>query len=196
MSAVGVLLLAACEQPPFKEIAAAEAALAVARKADAQRFATDRYQEAQVAMEAAREKLERKDYRGALSAASDAAVRSREAVQAAEVAKALVRNAAETARVEAQEMLDGLDPIREEARRAKVPPRVLVSLEAERDEAVRGIKALSESIDRGQLAEAQERAVTLRTRIAPLPSRYREALDQWRATHRTRRPIKPAPPEP
>jgi uncharacterized protein involved in type VI secretion and phage assembly len=193
---VCVLLLAACEQPPFKEIAAAEAALAVARKADAQHFATDRYQEAQAAMDAARKKVEQKDYRGALSAASDAAVRSKEAVQAAEVAKALVRNASETAKVEAQEMLASIDAIREEARRAKVPARVFASLEAEREEAVRGIKALSESIDRGQLAEAQERAVALRTRITPLPGRYREALDKWRTAHRMRRPIKPAPPQP
>jgi uncharacterized protein involved in type VI secretion and phage assembly len=196
VSAVCVLLLAACEQPPFKEVAAAEAALAVARKADAQRFATDRYHEAQVALEAAREKLERKDYRGALSAASDAAERSKEAVQAAEAAKALVRNASETAKVEAQEMLASIDAIRDEARRAKVPARVFASLQVEREKAVRGIKELSESIDRGQLAEAQERAVALRTRITPLPGRYREALDKWLAAHRTRRPIKPAPPEP
>jgi len=196
VSAVCVLLLGACEQPPFKEIAAAEAALAVARKADAQRFATDRYQEAQVALEAARKKLERKDYRGALSAASDAAERSKEAVQVAEVAKAFVRNASETARVEAQEMLDSLDAVREEARRARVPARVFASLEAEREEAVRAIKALSEAIDRGQLAESQERAVALRTRITPLPGRYRVALEKSRAAHRTRRPIKPAPTEP
>jgi uncharacterized protein involved in type VI secretion and phage assembly len=193
---VCVLLLAACEQPPFKEIAAAEDALAVARKADAQRFATDRYQEAQVALDAARRKLEQKDYRGALSAATDAAERSKEAVRAAEAAKVLVRNASETAKVEAQEMLASIDAIREEARLAKLPIRVFASLEAEREEAVRGIKELSESIDRGHLAEAQERAVALRPRITLLSGRYREALDKWRTTHRTRRPLKTAPTKP
>ena len=65
--------LVACDQPPTKEIAAAEAQIEQARQAGAERFVPDRWRDAQAALATAHSKVQQKDYRGALSAANDAA---------------------------------------------------------------------------------------------------------------------------
>jgi hypothetical protein len=69
------LALCACDQPPTKEISAAEAQIEEARQAGAERFVPDRWREAQGALATARAKVQAKDYRAALSAANDAVQR-------------------------------------------------------------------------------------------------------------------------
>ena len=185
---IAVLCLAACSEPPVKEIAAAEAALAQARQAGADRFAPERWKEAEAALELARHKVQEKDYRGALSAASAAADKSRRAAQAAEAAKVLARSAAEMARAETEGVLDDVKAVRREAADAKVPDRVFEPLHASYDAANRGVETIAAAIERGEFGEARKLAVDIKAKIEPLPRLYREAMEKWQSAHGRRHP--------
>src|SRR5258706_15592930 len=87
--------LAACDEPPTREVTAAENALALARQAGADRYAAERYHEAEAAIGEAKHKIQEKDYRGALSSATDAAEKARSAAQQAASAKTLGPSATE-----------------------------------------------------------------------------------------------------
>jgi hypothetical protein len=187
---VVALCLAACAEPPQKEIAAAEASLAAARKAGAGQFAPERLKEAETALETLRSRVEAKDYRGALSAASDAADRANEARRAAETAKAAARIAAETALTAARAVLDEVKAVRREATEAKVPDRVFASLQPAAEAAQKSLETASSALDRGELAQAEKTAVDLRAKISPLPHLFRDTLDTWQVAHGHRAPAK------
>ncbi len=74
---IAALLSFACDQPPIKEIAAAEAELRKASAAAADVYVAERYAEADAALQDARRRVGEKDYRGALSSAMEAADRAR-----------------------------------------------------------------------------------------------------------------------
>src|SRR5512134_3108572 len=99
-------LLAGCAQPPTRELTAAETALAEAQRAEAEKYASELMEQAKAALVAARQKVEQKDYRGALSSAVDASEKARAAAAAVPSAKMLLKGAAETAQAEAQAALD------------------------------------------------------------------------------------------
>lgn len=183
---LAVLCLSACSGPPLKEIAAAEARLAEAREAGAARFAPERLKEAEVALRTARQKIDAKDYRGALSAASDAADKSKEATQAAEVARTLARSAAETAQAQALAVLDDVKAVRQDAAKAKVPDKAFESWQTTVDAAHKSLDAVVAAIDRGDFPEAEKMATDLKTKIAPLPRQFRDAMEKWQAAHRRR----------
>jgi hypothetical protein len=187
---LAVLCLAACAEPPLKEIAAAEASLAEARKAGAGQFAPERLKEAEVALQTLREKVEAKDYRGALSAASDAADKAKEARRAAETAKALARSGAETAQGAALALLDEVKGVRRDAMEAKVPDRVFAALQPTVDAAHKSLDGVATAIDRGEYAQAEKTAVEVKTKIASLPRLFRDAMDKWQVTHGHRPPAK------
>ena len=182
------LLLVACDQPPAKEIAAAEIALGQARQAGADRYAVDRFKEAEAALHDAQRKVQEKDYRGALSSATEAAERSRAAAQAAGAARTVVRGAAEVAQAEVQAVLDEL---RKEAADAKVPDAAFEELAPAMTQAREGLASLQKLLDSGELLEAQKSAAALKGQVGPLPARFREALEAWRKAHPRGR--KPAP---
>src|SRR4029453_15536553 len=123
------LALCACDQPPAKEIAAAEVQLAQAREAGAERFAPDRFRDAEAALGLARTRVQQKDYRGALSAANDAAEKGRTAVQAVTAARANAKGAAELAQKEIGIFLEEVEQVRQEALTAKVPDEAFAELE-------------------------------------------------------------------
>lgn len=177
------LVAAACEQPPTKEIAAADASLQQARADGADVFAPDRFGEAQAALSDAHKRVQAKDYRGALSSALDAAEKSRLASQAATAARALARNAAEVAEAEAQAALDEVTEIRAQAAKTKVPETVFEPLLPRATEAGAALDELVKALADGKLAEAQKMAADLKTRVAPLPGLFREAQAKWEAEH-------------
>lgn len=183
------LVSTACEQPPTKEIAAAEVALQQARADAADVFAPDRFGEAQAALADAQKRVQAKDYRGALSSALDAAEKSRLASQAATAAKSLARNAAELAEAEAQAALDEVAEIRAQAAKAKIPEKVFEPLLPQTTEAGSALDALVKALADGEILEAQKRAADLKARVAPLPNLFREAQEKWEAEHpKGRRP--------
>ena len=95
MCAVG--LLAACSEPPRKEIDQAQQAVDTARQAGAEQYAPEAFAAATSALQQAREAVDQRDYRLALSRAVDASERAQDAARAAADNKARARSQAEAA---------------------------------------------------------------------------------------------------
>jgi soluble cytochrome b562 len=187
--ALVLVVLAGCDQPPLKEVAAAREALEEARKDGADRLAPERLKEAEAALATAETGLRDKDYRGALSAASDAAEKARGASRAAAVARTVAASAAEVARAEAAAALDDAAAARDEARRAKVPDDVLAPFAAGIEEARTSLDTVSAALERGDVLEAQKDAAAVKVRAKALGEGVRRARARWEAEHpRGRRP--------
>lgn len=182
-----ILLLAglagACGQPPTREIAAAAAQMEEARREGAERYAADRWKEASAALETARARVQQKDYKGALSAANDAADKARAARTGASVAKTVARGAAETAMTEVAVMLEEIDVIRQQAADAKVPEEAFADLEPKLEEAGQARDRVSATLVGGDILEAQKAAAELKATVAPLPELFRQAQETWVAEH-------------
>lgn len=178
---LAALAAAACDQPPAKEIAAAQAALEAARKDEADRYAPDRFKEAQAALEAARSKAGERDYRGALSSATEATERARTASQQAGVVRTMARSAAELAQAEVQAALDEIAGVREAAAKEKVPAVVFEELDPLVEQVKRSLAAVAQALEAGDLLGAQKAASEVKAQAAPLSDRFREAVDTWKA---------------
>jgi hypothetical protein len=178
-----VALLEGCAQPPTRELTAAETALAEARRAEAEKYATELMEQANAAFLAARQRVEQKDYRGALSSAVDAAEKARAAAAAVPSAKLLLKGAAETAQAEAQAALDEVAAIREEAAKAKVPDAAFEAVSAAVGEVEAAMKVVADHLTKEDFAAAQKAGAELKTKAAALATEYRAALDKWLAEH-------------
>ena len=189
------LLLCSCEQPPNKELAAAEKQVELARQAGADHYAPARLHEAEAAVEDAHRKVAEKDYRGALSSASDAADKAKGAAKAAAAARALTKGAAEVAQAEARIALDEAAQVKAEALKAKVPEAAFEELEPRTRKLSQDLEAAAATLKRGDLLEAQKASASIKAEAAALPAAYRGAVDAWQAAHpkgRARVPAKPA----
>jgi len=179
---VTALFLASCDQPPAKEIAAAEAALVQAQKAGAEKLAPERYREAEAALQEARRKVQAKDYRGALSSANDASEKARTAAKAASSALTMAKGAVEVAEAEIQAKLDEVAAVRQEAAEAKVPDEAFAGLSADQDSLKQKADGLAAAASQDLIA-AQKTAEELKAQAEALPARFREALEKWQADH-------------
>jgi hypothetical protein len=183
------LALAACDQPPTKEIAAAEAQLEQARQAGAERFAPERWRDAEAALGAARSKVQQKDYRGAFSSANDAADKARAAVQAVAAARANAKGAADLAQREIGVFLEEVEQVRQEALTAKLPEEAFAEVQARVEEVREGVTRVTDTLSRGEVLEAQKTAAELRAQAAALPEAFRAARTKWEEEHpKGRRP--------
>ena len=81
-------LLAACAEPPTREISQAQGALDAARAAGADAYAKTEFQAADAALKKAHEAVAERDYRQALSFALDAREQARTAAREASTARA------------------------------------------------------------------------------------------------------------
>jgi hypothetical protein len=192
---IASLALWSCEEPPNKELAAAEKQVDLARQAGAEQYAPARLHEAEAAIEDARRKVGEKDYRGALSSASDAADKARAAAKAAAAAKTLTRGAAEMAQAEARIALEEAAQVKAEALKAKVPEAAFEELEPRAQKLGQDLEAAVATLKRGDLLEAQKASTSVRTEAAALPAAYRGAVDAWQTAHpkgRARVPAKAA----
>jgi hypothetical protein len=185
------LLLTNCAQPPSREIAAAETALAEARRAGGDAYAPEPMQQANAALQAARQKVEQKDYRGALSSAVDAAEKARAAAAAVPSAKILLKGAAETAQAEAQAAMDEVAAIRQEATKAKAPDAVFAGVTPATADIESAMTTVADDLTKEDFIAAQKAAADLKTKAAALAAGYRAALDKWLEQHpKGRRPAK------
>lgn len=178
-----LLALSACDQPPIKEIAAAEAQIDQARTAGAERFVPDRWREAQAALATARSKVQEKDYRAALSAANDAAEKGRLAVQGVATAKAHAVRAAELAQREIGIFMEEIEQARQEALVAKVPEEAFADVEPRLAEVKEGLQRVADTLAKGDVLEAQKAAAELRAQATDLPAAFRDARAQWEEAH-------------
>lgn len=188
-----VLLLAsttfiACDEPPTREIAAAETQLESARTTGAERYAPERFREASAALEAARQHVQKKDYREALSSARAAAERARMAAQGAAAARTLARGAAAVTKAEIQATLEDAEAVVKEALSAKIPERAFEPHWPRLQAASDDLKRLNELLDGGDALEAREAAAALKAQIADLPAAFREARLKWETEHPKGRP--------
>jgi hypothetical protein len=195
LAIVAAALLCSCEEPPNKELAAAEKQVEQARQAGAEQYAPARLHEAEAAMEDARRKVAEKDYRGALSSATDAADKARGAAKAAAAARALTKGAAELAQAETRIALEEAAQVKAEAIKAKVPEAAFEELEPRAQKVSQDLEAAAATLKRGDLLEAQKASVAVKTEATALPRQYRSAVEAWQAAHpkgRVRVPAKPA----
>jgi hypothetical protein len=184
---IAALAAAACDQPPVKEITAAEQQVEQARTAGAERYAPERWAQAQAALTLARQRLEGRDYHGALSAANDAAESARGAIESIGPAKAAVRKAADDAVAEVRAALDRATAERTAASKAGVPKGSLAALDTRAQRAAQDLALAVRHLGADELEEVEPLLAELRTEVAPLPELYREARTLWERTHRPRR---------
>jgi colicin import membrane protein len=187
---LSALLLCSCDKPPVKEMAAAEAALALARKADAPKLAPDRFKEAEAALAQAQQRVQAKDYRGALSSATDAVEKARTAAKAAASAITMAKSAVEVAQAEIQAKLEEVTAVRQEAITEKVPDEAFGDLIAAAQDLKQKADSLAASAAEDVIA-AQKAGDELKAQAASLPTQFREALDKWQTDHPKRgKPVK------
>jgi len=178
---IAALAAGACTQPPVKEIAAAEQQVERARAVGGERYAPERWKQAQAALALARQRLEGRDYRGALSAANDAAENARGAIEATGPAQSAARNAAEIAIGEVRTMLERATTERALAVKAGVPRSALAPLDARGERAAQQLAGAVTQLGVDNLAYVEPILAELRTEVTPLPDLYRDARTQWEA---------------
>jgi hypothetical protein len=180
---IAALAATACGQPPVKEIAAAEQQVESARAIGAERYAPERWRQAEGALALARQKLEGRDYHGALSAANDAAESARQAIEATGPAKSAARNAAEMAVGEVRTMLDRATAERTAALKAGVPKGSLAALDARGQRAALQLAGAVKQLGVGNLEYVEPLLADLRTEVTPLAELYRDVRTRWEARH-------------
>ena len=184
-------VMVACEEPPNRELANAESQVESARKAGAERYAPERLREATQALEAARQQVARKDYKGARASAKTAATTARAAAQGAGVARNLAKGTAETARAEVHVAIEEVEGVLQEAQAAKVPDAAFAELQPRLEAARQGLSRLDQILAAGDPLEVRDAAAALKAEIADLPDAFREARAQWEEEHpKGRRPRK------
>jgi hypothetical protein len=181
----------ACDQPPLKEIAAAEEQVAAARKAGADRWAADRMKEADAALAQARQHVQGRDYRAALSSASDAAERARQAVQGVKAARAAARARAEAAVTDARASLAAADTAHQHALIAKVPEAAFEELRTKAVAVRHGLEEVAALLEKDDLLAAADRAEALKAEASTLPEVARTARARGGRAPRAR-PRRPA----
>ena len=177
------LIVCACDQPPTKEIAAAEAALAAAEEQGAAKYAPERLEAARVALQEAQRRVQAKDYRGALSAAGEAGEKARATGKSAEAAKQLAESAAESARDEARILLDEVPPLKDAATEAKVAPEAFTEPDAELAAVQALLASCDQALERKDFLAARTQAEEARGRARVLPERFSQARSDWEAAH-------------
>jgi hypothetical protein len=183
---IAALAAAACDQPPVKEIAAAEQQVERARAVGAERYAPERWQQAEAALALARQRLEGRDYRGALSAANDAAESARVAIENTAPAKAATRKTAELAVGEVRTMLDRATAERAAALKAGVPRGSVAALDARAQRTAEQLSVAVRQLGAGKLDDVEPLLADLRTEVTLLPDLYRDARTQWESKHHQR----------
>jgi hypothetical protein len=168
----------ACDQPPTKEIAAAQDQVERARNIGAEQYAPDRFKQAEAALALAQQKLQARDYRAALSAANDAADSARIAMNNTLPAKAAARSSAEMAYAEVRSALDRAAAERAQAVKAGVPKSVLAPLDARGHRAEQALAALGPQVQAGNAELVKAEADSRRIDVVPLAGMYRDARIQ------------------
>ncbi len=137
-----VALLAACSEPPRKELDRAQGAIDAARAAGAEQYAHDPFTAATTALQEAHAAVEERDYRLALSRAVEASEQAQEAARAAADGKAAARSSSESALGAATALLEQLQARITAADAARVPAK---ELKAARTAATGAASALQEA---------------------------------------------------
>jgi hypothetical protein len=178
-----LLLLAACSAPPQKEIDMAQGALDAARAAGAEQYAALEYTAATAALQEAREAVNQRDYRLALTRALDAHDRAQGAAKGAADGKARARGDAEAAIAAASAAVTQINSQLHAPETAKLPARDLAPARRAVADAESAVQKARAAIGSGDYLAAKES-------VKDIPARIRGeivALD----TATAKRPAKP-----
>lgn len=157
-----LLVLAACAEPPNKEMDQAQGAIDAARAAGAEQYATQEFAGATDALKRSHDAVAQRDYRLALSLAIDSRERAQLAAKTAVENRAKARGDAERILAEANSALTQARTQFDAAALAKLPRRDAAAL---REALAKSEKAMQEA--RAALAQdAYERAIALAKSIA------------------------------
>ncbi len=177
-----LLLVAACSEPPQKELDRAQGALDAARAAGAEQYAPQAFAAATSALTQAHDAVAQRDYRLALTRALDAGDRAQEAAKGAADGKARARSEAEsavTAAVGAAQRLEA----RISADHARIPRLELEAARRTQRHAEVALQKARASLTTGDYLQAKDTVKDVEPRITA----QMQALDAAVAA----RPAKP-----
>ncbi len=149
-----VLIVAACSEPPRKELDRAQGAIDAARAAGAERYAQDTFTTATTALREAYDAVEQRDYRLALTRALDANEQAQEAARLAADGKAAARSASETALGAVAALLDRLEARIRVAEAARVPAKDIKPSRTAASDAAAALQEARAQIAGGKYLEA------------------------------------------
>ena len=121
-----LVFLAACGEPPEKEMQQAQGAIDAARAAGASQYAPDEFKAAVSALDRARQAADARDYRQALNDALDSRERAQEAARQSAENMAAARVDADRAIAAAMSVLTTLRKRATDLEASRVPARALV----------------------------------------------------------------------
>jgi hypothetical protein len=166
LTVVALLLLAAgCSEPPQKEIDQAQTAVDLARTAGGDRFAAEEYAAAVAGLQKARDAVEQRDYRQALSYAIDARQRAQDAIRQAAEARAKAQRAADTLLADVTARASQLQARLKAAEAAHAPLKELRAPRAALAVAQQGLQEARTEIGAGNYEKAGERLTAVRKKL-------------------------------
>jgi hypothetical protein len=168
----GAALVAACAEPPSREISQAQGALDAARAAGAEAYARTQYQAADAALKKAHVAVGERDYRQALSFALEAREEARTAAREAAAARA---RAATDVALAIQTTLRGIESARSRLAGTGVSRELRARLGTALDQLASQLQEARSAVAAGDYARANERWLAIHDRLtaltAELPAR-------------------------
>ena len=166
------LFVAACGEPPTREMDQAQGAIDAARAARADRYATEEYDAAVAALKRAQDAVAQRDYRLALNHALDSRERAQDAAKKAADQQAIARSGAERRLGELTAMLDQANQRLAAAEAAHLPRRALMAPRTAIATASASLQKAGTEIHDGYYQESQTRlsesAASLRAAIVEI----------------------------
>ena len=163
--AVAVTAMAACGDPPDKELQQARDAIESARGAGADLYAREEFGAAEAALKNATDAVDQRDYRLALNRALDARERAQNAAKEAVTRKAAVRADASRALAVAGRAVDDARAKLKSAEAARTPARVLTPARRAIGDADLGVQEARTAFGQGAYASVIESANAITTRL-------------------------------
>jgi len=156
---LALLLTIGCGgEPPEKEMQQAQGALDAARAAGADKYATEEFQAATLALANARDAVTQRDYRLALDRALDSRERAQNAAKMAADSKAAARTEADRAINAAQTELNAVEAKLKAAENAKASARLLAGPRRTLDAARTALQEVRAMFDKGDYLDVPPRA--------------------------------------
>jgi predicted S18 family serine protease len=149
-----LLALAACSEPPQKEIDEARSAIEAAQAAGAQTYAPEEYAGATATLDKARASVDQRDYRQALSYAIDARQRAIEASRLVPEARARAKAAADAEFKKTSDSVTHLESVLRAARDGGVSVQELRASRQTLDAAHHVLQEARTALDAWKYAEA------------------------------------------
>jgi hypothetical protein len=166
---LAAVLVAACGDPPNKEMDQAQGAIDAARAAGADRYASTEYTAATEALKRAQDAVAQRDYRQALNEALDSREHAQNAAREAADTRAQLRGEVERDMAQIAALIAEANSRLAAATRTRVPRRVL---DAQRKE----LAAVDQSVQKAGAAMRADDYLAARTALQGVKERITQAM--------------------